>query len=117
MSQPYTTDTTLGDFAGRYNAKWFWFICLDCACHVAAPRAPFVIRWGPGAPVSVLTGRTRCRACGGRRLTTMAAGRDKNSPDDCEHAQFPVERGWCAERFAASPVRIGGQMKKISTAP
>lgn len=62
----FKTITTLGEL--HNPPGWLWLYCarLSCTHKRAVAIAPFVIRWGPSAPVSTLKRNAVCQLCGHR---------------------------------------------------
>jgi hypothetical protein len=48
----------------RTATYWFWLYCRGCTRAQPCAVTPFLIRWGPAAPVANLPRRARCRQCG-----------------------------------------------------
>lgn len=81
---------TLGQM--RQDTCWCWVYCGDeqnCRHHRPIALAPFIIRWGSDAPVSLLRTSLRCSACGHRGVTLTVpswGGREVGT------SPFPVKR-------------------------
>lgn len=78
-----------------WNASWLWLTCYKCECRFAVPCVPYIIRFGPDAPTTVYTTKTRCICCGRMTLVSQVPGYRADLPTG-EHEPFPVERGYCA---------------------
>ena len=86
---------TLGDLH-RHEPRWMWLWCPKCHHHVAAPIAPFVIRFGPHTGSDVLRRNGRCRACGHHgALIQMPSHHSMEMP----YQPFPVEQGMAAAKL------------------
>jgi hypothetical protein len=106
MVAPYKgAPSPLGAFVGPYNAPWLWLECYKCGCRFAVPRAPYVIRYGPDAPATIITKTTRCLCCGQRTLSSMTPNHVRDLPTG-EHAPFPVEHGYSAVRARYEGAKI-----------